>query len=54
LLAATEKHAPSLAMVLALARPRLKMDGIIMPAETTSMPSFIIALRESFMIINLS
>jgi len=30
--------------------PRLKMEGIIIPADTAKNPSFIIARRESFII----
>src|ERR1700738_4097329 len=33
---------------MAEATPRLKMAGMTMPADTANMPSFIIALRESF------
>src|ERR1051326_3897015 len=43
---------PSCACDMAEATPRLKMVGIIIPAETANMPSFIIALRESFIIGN--
>src|SRR5712691_330541 len=33
---------------MAEATPRLKIAGMTMPADTANMPSFIIALRESF------
>src|SRR5215471_6417110 len=40
---------PSRAWTLAEATPRLNIAGITIPADTTRRPSFIIALRESFM-----
>src|SRR5438132_13381936 len=39
---------PSRAWTLAEATPRLNIAGITIPADTTKRPSFIIALRESF------
>src|SRR5581483_1173814 len=39
---------PSSDCDMAEATPRLKMAGMTMPADTANMPSFIIALRESF------
>src|SRR5581483_1274518 len=53
LVASWEKLAPSCASVMAEATPRLKMAGITIPAETTSIPSFIIALRDNFIRIPL-
>src|SRR5450631_191039 len=50
-LAACAKWAPCCDKDLAEATPRLKMAGITIPADTTSIPSFIIALRESFIMV---
>src|SRR6266705_3437419 len=44
---------PSNACALADATPRLKTAGMIIPADTTNNPSFIIALRVSLIIIPL-
>jgi hypothetical protein len=49
-LAACEKLDPSKVIALAEATPRVKIDGITIPADTTSMPSRNIALRESFIV----
>src|SRR5215467_1992985 len=43
---------PSRAWALAEATPRLNITGIIIPADTTRRPSFIIALRESFILVS--
>src|SRR5258708_39273600 len=43
---------PSRAWELAEATPRLNIAGIIIPADTNRRPSFIIDLRESFILIS--
>src|SRR6266699_211033 len=43
---------PSRAWELAEATPRLNTAGITIPADTTRRPSFIIALRESFILMS--